>query len=447
MNIFRQKFLILGVSKSGFNACKFLLNNGAECYFYEEFESEKTLDAMDKLKALGASQVSKENVDNVIYAIDVLIISPGVKINHEVAVKCRQLGKRIMGELEFGFQALMPEIIAVTGTNGKTTTVNLINSIYNNASKNTHLLGNVGVPICEKIDKIERNSVCIVEVSSFQLESVSAFCPHISCVLNISPDHLERHFTMENYVYLKKRIFKNQKESEYTVLNFDDQTVKGFFEEVRSKIVWVSVNEKVDGAYRLDGKLYFKGEYIMDENSLILNGEHNVQNALFAIACAKIDGIDNKDIVSALENFKGIEHRIELVDKINGVSFFNDSKSTNTNSTINAIKSISLPKILILGGSEKGEKYDELFKAIKSYNVKHVVLCGASRFNMLTTAIASGYSDITLTKTLDSAMKVSVILAEDGDGVILSPACASFDEFSSYEERGKVFKTFVESLR
>lgn len=447
MNIYNQKFLVLGVSKSGFCACKLLLSKNAKCYFYEEILNEKTIKSINELEELGAQKVDKEDVDNVLKVIDVLIISPGVKINHEIALKCKSLGKRIIGELEFGFLSLMPEIIAVTGTNGKTTTVNLINAIYNEAGKQSKLLGNVGVPVCLEAENIDRQSVCIVEVSSYQLEAISAFCPHISCILNISPDHLERHYTMENYVYLKKRIFKNQKESEYVVLNYNDEILRGIVSEIQSKIIWVSLNEKIDGAYRLNKKLYFKEQLIMDENDLALKGEHNVENALFAIACAKIDNIESSVIAKALSEFKGVEHRIEFVDKINEVSFYNDSKATNTSSTISAIKSIDGEKILILGGSEKGEKYENLFEKIKCNNVKHVVLYGASRFNMMNSAINVNYNDITLTKNLESAMKISVILAESGDSVVLSPACASFDEFSSFEERGNAFKSFVEKLK
>ncbi|MBQ7235708.1 MAG: UDP-N-acetylmuramoyl-L-alanine--D-glutamate ligase, partial [Clostridia bacterium] len=378
--------------------------------------------------------------------IDVLVLSPGVPINHELAVKAKALGKRIMGELEFAYCAFTPPIIAVTGTNGKTTTVTLINAILEKAEKKRQLVGNVGTPMTAKLDEIDADTVCVTEVSSFQLESVNAFCPHISCVLNIAPDHLERHYGMENYIFLKKRIFKNQRESEYAILNFDDSTVKNFFPEVKAKVFWISVKGKVDGAYRKDGKLYCFDEYVIDEADLKLKGKHNVYDALFAIISTRLMGVSTEIIVQALKDFKGVKHRIELVCEKNGVEFYNDSKATNTASTISALGALKKPVVLILGGSEKGEEYDALFDAIKFSPVKHTVLTGASRFNMLDCAGRKGLSDITVTADFNFAVKIAALFASEGDCVLLSPACASYDSFSSFEERGDAFIKAVEEL-
>ena len=336
--------------------------------------------------------------------------------------------------------------MAVTGTNGKTTTVTLIDAILKENNIKSHLVGNVGVPITSKIQDVDSDSVCVAEVSSFQLESVYSFCPHISCVLNVTPDHLERHYSMENYIFLKKRIFKNQRESEYTVLNYDDKTVRSFYTEIRSKIIWVSLSEVVDGAYRKDGQLFFNSEYIMQESDLMLKGEHNVCNALFAISCAKILGVSTEKIVSALKNFKGISHRLEFICNKNGVSYFNDSKATNTASTLSALDTLTAPTVLILGGSEKGESYDALFDKIKASFVKHVVITGASRFNMLDAAGRAGYSNLTVTPDFNYAVRIANLIADEGDNVLLSPGCASFDNFNGYEERGNAFKKIVENF-
>ena len=434
-----QKFLVLGASKSGFAVVKYLKENGAKCWVFDELKNPKAQDAIDKLKELGVSNLTFRQAEEKLNEIDVLILSPGVAINHELAVKAKRLGKRITGELEFGFSQFFPPVVAVTGTNGKTTTVTLIYAILNAAGVKNKLVGNVGVPITSKLDEVDRETVCITEISSFQLESIYAFMPHITCVLNVSPDHLERHYTMDNYIFLKKRIFKNQRESEYCILNFDDEKVRAFFPEVRAKVVWVSLKEKVRGAYLSEGKLYFFDEYIMDESDLNLSGDHNVYNALFAICVSKLLGVNNEVIAAALKEFKGVKHRVELVCKKNGIEFYNDSKATNTASTISALSAIKKPTVLILGGSEKGENYDVLFEKIKESSVKHVVLTGASRFNMLESSGRVGVADITVTEDFLIAIKIATLIAADGDAVLLSPACASFDKFSGFEERGDAF--------
>ena len=446
MYVKNQKFLILGVSKSGLAAIKYLLGEHAVCYFYEEMTSEKITAAKQEITALGGVEITADRIDEILEVIDVLVISPGVPINHAVAVKAKSKGVRIIGELELGFIAFTPPFIAVTGTNGKTTTVSLIDAILKEAKIDGKLVGNVGVPITSEIAGADKDTVFIAEVSSFQLESVSAFCPHISCVLNISPDHLERHYTMENYVFLKKRIFANQRESEYCVLNFDDETVKGFYTEVKAKVLWVSIKEEVDGAYKKNGALYFKGEKILDVSELPIFGEHNEYNALFAIAAARLMGIDTETIVRAVKNFKGVPFRNQLVAERGGVKFVNDSKSTNTASAITAINACVEPVVLILGGSEKGESYDKLFECIKNSTVKHVVLTGSSRRNMLISADKAGYYDITMCPDFDCAVKVAALMAESGDKVLLSPACASFDAFSSYIERGERFNKIAGEL-
>ena len=441
-----QKFLILGVSKSGSAVTKYALEQGAECYIYEELKNAKIDATVSDLINLGAKYLTNEQVDSVLNYIDVLVLSPGVPINHRLSIKAKQLGKRIIGELEFGFLQFSPVIVGITGTNGKTTTSTLVENILSQAQIKNKLVGNVGVPITAEIGEIDKQTVCVCEVSSFQLESVNAFCPHISCVINISPDHLERHYTMENYVFLKKRIFKNQRESEFTVLNFDDEQVKAFANETRAKIVWISTEQKVEGAYLNNGKLYYYDEFIIEENELKIQGVHNVCDVLFAITCAKLLGVKTEIIASALKEFKGVKHRIEYVCEKEGVVFYNDSKATNTASTISALESMKTPTVLILGGSEKGEEYYNLFKKIKESQVLHVVLTGDSRFTMLDHASKVGYTDLTITSNFDTAVKIAKLFAKAGDSVLLSPACASFDNFSGFEERGEAFIKAVKEL-
>ena len=446
MQINKQKFLIIGGSKSGYAVAKYLLDRKACFKVYEELNTQKAQKAIAKLLELGVQNISSVEAEEFLKEIDVLIVSPGVPINHQLCVKAKQLKKRIMGELEFAYATFMPLTVAITGTNGKTTTSTMVKSILDCAMLESQLVGNVGLPMTEVIDQTSSQCVYVTEVSSFQLESVNWFCPHISCILNITPDHLERHYNMENYIFLKKRIFKNQTESEYTVLNYDDQTVKNLYLESKAKIIFVSTNEKVNGGYLNDGKLYYFDEFIMNESQLSLSNKHNIFNALCAICICKILGVSNQDIVSGLQNFKGIKHRVQFVCEKNGVSYFNDSKATNTSSTISALSDMNKPTILILGGSEKGEEYDQLFEKIKTFGIKHTILTGASRYNMLECASRKNLTDLTVTKSLDYAVKIASIIAQSGDVVLFSPACASFDSFNNFEERGEQFIKLVEDL-
>ena len=444
MYIKNQNFLVLGVSKSGFAVANFILSKGGRCFIFEELSSPKIDNAIASLVELGATRITKQNLDKELSQMDVVVVSPGVPINHEVTVKAKTLGIRIVGELEFAYLQFLPTIVAITGTNGKTTTATLIDAILNKNENKALLVGNVGVPLTNKICDADADSICVAEVSSFQLETVSTFCPHISCLLNIAPDHLERHYTMENYIFLKKRVFKNQKESEYAVLNYDDEVVKKFSSEVKAKTKYVSLKQRVDGAYRIDNKLFYNDEFVINQESLALKGEHNVYNTLFAICACKLLGVSNQSIVEGLMTFKGVKHRMELIANINGVEFYNDSKATNTASTISAVENITKPAILILGGSDKGENYSALFEKIKSSSVRHVIIMGATRLKMFESAISAGYNNVTLTYDFETAVKIAKMIATDGECVLLSPACASFDSFSCFEERGDRFRQIVE---
>ena len=447
MYVKNRKFLILGVSKSGIAAAKYLLNRNADCFYYEEMSGEKIAAAKRELNALGGIEATAENIAAVLAETDVVVISPGVPINHPVAVKAKSLGKRIVGEFELGYESFTPTFVGVTGTNGKTTTVSLIDAILKEAGTESKLVGNIGVPLTSELENCGKDTIFIAEVSSFQLESVSEFHPYISCILNISPDHLERHYSMENYIFLKKRIFANQRASDYCVLNYDDETVRSFYPDIKAKVVWVSCEEEVDGAYLKDGALYFKGEKITEASDIPLVGGHNIYNALFAAAVSKLLGVPASAIAKAINEFKGVPYRTQLVAEINGVKFINDSKSTNTASAMTAIVAAKIPTVLILGGSEKGENYDKLFECIKNSAVKHVVLTGVSRRNMLAAADKAEYHDITVCADFDYAVKIAAMMANSGEQVLLSPACASFDAFSNFEERGERFNEIAGELR
>lgn len=444
MNIGRQSFLIVGMSKSGVSATLFLLERGAKCYIFEELSTPKIQENISKLVDKGAIKTSRKDVEGVLETIDVVVLSPGVPINHFVPIKAKELGKKITGELELGLSQFPYPYVAITGTNGKTTTVSMVDYTLKTGGYASKALGNIGVPVTSV--SLEKTDIPIVEVSSFQLETVSLLCPHISAILNLSPDHLERHYTMENYVFLKKRLLKNLTESEIAVLNYDDLTVRSFADDVKAKVFWFSLTEKVNGGY-LDGKtLCFKGEKIINITDLKLTGECNLMNALATIVICKLLGCSNETIANALTTFKGVKHRVETVAEVDGVTYINDSKATNTEACINAVKQMVNPTILILGGRGKGESYDKLFDFLKKSVVKEVVLVGEERFKMLSSAIKAGFNGVSMVANFSLGVKIAMQMAKTGDTVLLSPACASFDEFSSYAERGECFCKVVEEL-
>ncbi len=446
MDFKTQKFLIVGLSYSGKSATEVLLSLGAECYVFDDGQSSSIASTKEHLSVIGAKTVEKETVYAVLSKVDVLVLSPGVAIDHPLAIEAKKQKKRIIGELELGYLLSKAVFVGVTGTNGKTTTCSLINEILKNSQKNCCLVGNIGIPLTSKALSMERDCIAVTEVSSFQLETVSSFSPHVAVILNITPDHLTRHYNMENYVYLKKRILRNLRESEYAVLNFDDSTVKEAGKNLKAKVLYFSLKEKVDGVYRNEGEIFYKDERIILEEEISLKGEYNVANVMASIAVTKLLGVDTKTINETLKNFKGVKHRMELVKECNGVKYINDSKSTNVDSAIKAIESVKEPTVLIVGGKDKGLTYDLLFETIKKSNVVHTVIMGEAKYKLLDSANACGYTDFTVTSNFDKAVKIAAVECPQGGCVLLSPACSSFDEFTGYEERGQRFTDIVENM-
>ena len=369
-----------------------------------------------------------------------------VAIEHEIPLKSKKLGKRITGELELASEFCLAPVIAVTGTNGKTTTCTMIDDILKSGGINSVLCGNVGTPLSSVLPCLNDDSVVVCETSSFQLETVSRFSPHIAVVTNITPDHLSRHYNMENYVYLKEKMLSNMRESEFAVLNFDDKIVKSFGEKTRCKVVYFSAQTEVNGAYVADGKVYYKGKFIGEISDLPISGEHNVYNLLAAVCVAEIMGLDEEIILTGIKGFKGVKHRIQYIKSVNGVDYYNDSKATNPDATIKAIDSMEKPTVLILGGKDKGLDYGELFVKIKTSNVKSIVFTGESAARMYNAAKKEGIPDLSVAEDFTLAVKLAGLSAEYGDAVLLSPACSSFDRFTDYEARGDEFIRITESL-
>lgn len=440
-----QKFLVAGMSKSGTAAADFLLRRGAVVYMYDDLADGAVKNAMLSLAEKGANIVAEGGLASAVEECDVLVLSPGIPIDHELPVAFRKKGKRIIGEAELGCLYLRASLVAVTGTNGKTTTVTMIDEILRSAGLSSCACGNIGLPISAKADELDYKDIAVAEISSFQLETLSSIRPHIAVVTNITEDHLNRHYNMENYIFLKSKLLRNMRESEFAVLNYDDVAVRGFAQNVRCPVRYFSVKERVKGAYLYEGALYFENEKIMDASELSLKGEHNVKNALAAICVCKLMGVESKTVGEALAKIKGVRHRIEIVAEKDGVVYIDDSKGTNVGATLTAIGCMQSDTVLLLGGKDKGYDYDVLFQKLKESRVIHAVLYGENRFKLLASAVKSGFMQVTLCAGFDLAVKIASMTAKPGDCVLLSPASSSFDQFAGYEERGDRFAELVAS--
>ncbi len=442
MYLKNQTFLVLGLSRSGCAATEFLLSRGSMVYVHDDISNARIEQAILGLMEKGARRVDKGALAEIIGRCDGLVLSPGIPIDHSLAVEFRRAGKAVLGESELAARYMRATSVAVTGTNGKTTTVSLITELLKSGGLTAKACGNIGLPMVNFCDMTDRE-IAVAEISSFQLETLNSLRPHVAVVLNITEDHLNRHYNMENYVFLKRKLLKNLTETEFCVLNYDDPLVRDFATKTKGKVVYFSVRERVHGAYYSDGKLWFGEEEILDVSELFDGSIHNIQNALASIAVAKLMGVETGAIADVLSSFKGVKHRLEYVGEINGIHYVNDSKGTNVDATIKAISALNTDGILLLGGKNKGYNYAPLFKAMKDSKVKHAVLYGENRYELLESARTVDFHDFTVCACFDFAVKIAMMKAEKGETVLLSPASASFDEFAGYEERGDRFVEII----
>ena len=443
----QQSFLVAGLSRSGVAAAEYLLSKGAKVTVFDDVQDGNVAVAAAALKERGCNVAGKEDLSRRAEECDVLVLSPGIPVDHPLPVMFRRAGKRVIGESELGALALRCPVVAVTGTNGKTTTVTMLEAIFNAAGKRALACGNVGRPITSCLGELGEDGIAVAEISSFQLETLYSLRPHVAVILNVTEDHLNRHYNMENYIYLKSRILKNSAESEYAVLNYDDETVRGFAEKSKAQTVWFSLKERVDGAYLADGFFCFRDERLFHESEFPLERGHNRANALAAIAAAKLMGAGTAAICAALKTFRGVKHRLQRAGELNGVTFIDDSKATNVDSAVKAVNSVKGESVLLLGGKDKGYAYEPLFRALKNSGVVHAVLYGENAFQLLNAALKEGYTSVTLCRPFDMAVRVAYLTARKGQNVLLSPASASFDAFSSFEERGERFCAMLDVLR
>jgi UDP-N-acetylmuramoylalanine--D-glutamate ligase len=379
---------------------------------------------------------------------DLIVVSPGVPFDAAQLVQARSMGEPVIGEVELAAQFLAGQIVAITGANGKTTTTSLAGEIIAAGKFPSLVGGNIGTPAISFVDQAGPSTWTVLEVSSFQLETIVAFRPRVAVILNITPDHLDRHKTFDNYVNAKARIFENQRADDFTVLNADDSTTARLSERTRAQVFWFSRTREVEqGASVRGAHIHFRDDNqkreIMPLVEVPLRGGHNLENVLAAVSIGVLVGCQPEQIREAVRNFKAVEHRLEFVASVSGVDYYNDSKATNVDATIKALESFPANIHLILGGKDKGSDYTVLHDLLRQ-RVKRAYTIGAAAAKI--ESQIQGAVEIEHAETLENAVRRASEFAVSGDVVLLAPACASFDQFQSYEHRGRVFKETVHSL-
>ena len=442
-----QNILVFGMGLSGVAATRLLLKVGASVVFFDTKEVE---DERINSEFQGVCQVRYGSLtEQDLHAIDIVVISPGIPLDLPIVEEWKQRGLPIWGEIELAYVCGSGDVLAITGTNGKTTTTALLGEIMKVYQENSFVVGNIGIPYTEIALQTNEDSIIVAEVSSFQLESIHSFHPKVSAILNITEDHLDRHHTMEAYIEAKKAITNNQTTDDFCILNYDNDITRELGKQMAAQVIYFSRHERLDkGLYIVDGQIVsriHKREVICDLDQLRLLGEHNHENAMAAIAMALCYGVPTNVIREALYTFKGVAHRLEYVTEFHGVVYYNDSKGTNPDAAIKGIKAMNRPTILIGGGYDKDSHYDEWIEAFDG-KVKHLVLLGATKNKIKECAIKQGFEHITLVDDLQEAVTVSRQYARPGDAVLLSPACASWGMYKDFEERGDHFKKIISNL-
>ena len=451
MYLKNKRVLVLGLGISGLSTVKALNSLEAKIIVYD---SKTEIELKDFFNEISDIHIEKWLNKKEIYLenIDLIVKSPGIPPTSEILLEAYRQNIEVITDIELAYRISSTEkIIAITGTNGKTTTTTLVGEIIKKANYNIHLAGNIGVGILWDMVNAKADDVFVIEASSFQLENTVSFRPQISLILNITPDHLDWHGSLEHYIDSKKKIFQNQTEKDFTILNYDDPIIRKMADDLKSNIIWFSVNEKLNKGIYIDGEdiVINDGENIikvMTYKDIKILGKHNLENVLGSIGICYAMDIDMKTIAQSIREFKGVEHRIEYVTNINGISFYNDSKGTNPESTIKAIEAIDSPIILIAGGYNKGSEFDNL---VKSFNnkIKDLVLLGETKEKIKKAAEKAGIINIHLVEDMKEAVKLSYSLGESEDNILLSPACASWGMYNNFEERGQDFKNAVYALK
>ncbi len=449
MNFENKRILVVGLGKSGTSAVEALYTKGARVYVLDDRDGKELTEDTIKLveekvekSYLGGDTLPGETFDYV-------VVSPGVALEKKVITEQKEKGAVIMGELELAYQMCSGKFLGITGTNGKTTTTTLVGEIFGKTDLNYKVVGNIGLPVVTEVIKGDENTWYVTEISSFQLESIIDFKPKVSAVLNLTPDHIDRHKTFENYGEAKSRITENQSEEDFFIRNLDDEECKVLGCNSKANLVYFSKTEGkgLIGAFVKDQKVIIRTLDreeipIIDISEIPLPGTHNLENVLAAVALCYFSGIDRSYIREGIVSFAGVEHRVEVFAEKNGIKFINDSKGTNPDATIKAVEAMNDNIILVAGGYDKDADFSELLEFSKG-KVKTLLLLGQTKEKIAIKAVELGYEDIYLLEDLEECVEKSKELAGAGDKILLSPACASWGMYPNYEVRGKHFKELV----
>ena len=452
-DIINKKVLVIGTGISGIGSVRLLGKVGAKPVIFDENTKVTTETVKEKLgdyEGVEPEIIIGELADDVIKELVLVVPSPAVPLDSPLIMRLKEAGLPIWSEIELAFNFAKGQLVAITGTNGKTTTTTLVGDIMKAHFSSTYVVGNIGYSYAERALEMTDDTVSIGEISSFQLEAVENFHAKVSAILNITPDHLNRHHTMECYASMKENITNNQTKDDTCVLNYDNEYTRDFAGRCPAKVVLFSSKEKLEEGFYLDGEDIMLGENgetrkIMNVHEMNLVGTCNYENVMAAIAMGMAMGVPLDTILSVVRSFKAVEHRIEFVATKNGVDYYNDSKGTNPDAAIQGIKAMCKPTYLIGGGYDKGSEYDEWIEAFDG-KVKKLVLIGVTKEKIAECAKKHGFNDYVFMETYEDALKFCSDNAVSGEAVLLSPACASWDMFPSYEVRGKEFKDYVNSL-
>ncbi|WP_404452507.1 UDP-N-acetylmuramoyl-L-alanine--D-glutamate ligase [Virgibacillus necropolis] len=436
--------LVLGLAKSGTAAAQLLLNSGINVRINDKL-SDETDDVVLNLKEMGAEVIVGSHPLSVLETIDVIIKNPGIPYENPVIVEAMNRNIPVLTEIELANDLVEGNIIGITGSNGKTTTTTLTTSMIAESNLPVKEAGNIGKVASEVARNLDVNETLVLELSSFQLMGIKEFKPNTAVLLNIYEAHLDYHKTMENYKNAKYNIFMNQSPEDYLVYNDDDQNLREAVKDAKSVKIPFSITRRLqDGAWADKTSIYFKNEKIMDKKDIVLVGDHNIENILAAVCAAKLNGATNEAIQKVLKTFSGVEHRFQFVARIDDRLFYNDSKGTNILATQKALDSFDQPIILLAGGLDRGNDFDELLPYLK--NVKAMVLFGETKMKLKDLAKKAGITTVELVEDVTIAVEKAYSLSRQDDVILLSPACASWDQYRSFEERGDMFVQAVHTL-
>ena len=443
-----KKILVLGMARSGYEACKYLSKHNNTIILNDGGSRDKQdKDKVLELEGLGITMVFGSHPDDLLDdSFDYIIKNPGIRNDHKYVIKAKELGISVINEVEMAYRLLPGDVtlIGITGTNGKTTTTTLTYEMIKKSGKRVHLAGNIGYPLCSFLERFESGDIIVMEVSCQQLANMDKFKPHIALMTNLSEAHIDFFGSYDVYKQVKLKLFKNQTEDDIAILNIENDEVMKETYDIKSNVKYFSSKREINGAYMLGDKLYYYDEFIMNRDEFLLKGNHNVENALGAMMIAKEVGVDNESIVSVLKTFTGVRHRLEFIDRVNGVSYYNDTEATNTKCTTIALSSFNKNVILILGGLERGQDFHDLDNFISP--LKEIVGIGECRDRVKEYGDSIGIKTNTFEK-LSEAMNYINSIVEDGDTVLLSPASASWDQYKQCEDRGDEFRDIVKSFK